>query len=141
MRHIWKGSFHKLFVCPTSWNCHFKREVTPPYSHLHQCFSFSFPYLFISPLFHLSSYFHLNFFPFFLFPPLPFITVLCDAYLVAVSHPLFHWEKSKASKHGVVGAVFLCVCSFGHIQSSTVAVTITPNFLSHWANSTGIVKL
>lgn len=84
-------------------------------SHLHQCFSFSFPYLFIPPLFHLSPYFRLNFFLFLLFPPLPFITVLCDAYLVAVSHPLFHWEKSKASKRGMVGAVFLCVCSFGHV--------------------------
>ncbi len=76
-------------------------------------FSLSSLHLFISPLCHLSSYFLSSFSPF--VPPLPFITVLCDTYLVAASHPLFHWEKGEATKHSMVGAAFLCVLIRSHL--------------------------
>ena len=141
-----KVSLHRAFVSPrpTSYNCHFKRAW--PYCRsnsilIYICVSFLFClHLFSPPLFQLSSHLLLSSSTFFLL--LPFITVHCDTYLVAASHPLFHWEEGIVTKRSAAGAAFLCMCSFAHVWSSTMAVTIIPNFChQYWADSTGIVKL
>lgn len=78
-------------------------------------FSFLFSlHLFICPLIHLSSHFLLSSSP--LFPRLPFITVLCDTYLVAASHLPFYCEKGKATKHNMWELrAFVCVLIGSHL--------------------------
>lgn len=114
-----KVPLHRAFVSqrPTSYKCHFKRAW--PYCRsnsilIYTCVSFLFClHLFIPPLFQLSSHLLLSYSTFFLL--LPFITVHCDTYLVAASHPLFHWEEGIATKSSTAGDAFLCMCSFAHV--------------------------